>query len=157
MQCFPDRKGLFTEQATLHHRSGLVKASLAIGAFAEENASAMYLFSALTCFYTYTTIGQTEESILGGESNWIFLSRQSHSLLRIADDTLQTGPLGPLFLAGERRTRLRDMISETPACFAEADRLMELSALIGERVSDPVAWEAYNAAIGTYCLPRSPQ
>ncbi|KAK0102582.1 hypothetical protein ONS95_006193 [Cadophora gregata] len=145
--CFPARKGFCTEQATLHHKSGLSKATPALREFAEENASAMYLFSALTCLYTYTTIGQTDASVLGGESSWIFLSRQSYSLIRMADEALRSGPLGPLFLAGERRTRLRDIVAESTASFAEADRLMELSAQIEGSVSDPEALQVYNTAI----------
>ncbi|PVH89504.1 hypothetical protein DL98DRAFT_445494 [Cadophora sp. DSE1049] len=145
--CHPERKEFYTEQATLHHKLGLEKATPALSAFAEENATAMYLFSALTCIYTYTTIGQTDDSVLGGESSWIFLSRQSYSLIRLAGDAIKEGPLGPLFLAGARRTRLRDMLVEAPACFAEADRLRELSARIDESVLDSEAREAYNAAI----------
>ncbi|KAH9211612.1 hypothetical protein DL95DRAFT_341556 [Leptodontidium sp. 2 PMI_412] len=145
--CFPDRKEFCTEQATLHHKSGLAKATPALSAFAEENASAMYIFSALTCLYTYTTIGQTDESVLGGESSWIFLSRQSYSLIRMADATLRSGPIGPLLKAGERRTRLQNMVADSPAYFLEADRLGELSLLIEERVSDPEAREAYDCAI----------
>ncbi|KAH7327359.1 hypothetical protein BKA65DRAFT_510456 [Rhexocercosporidium sp. MPI-PUGE-AT-0058] len=160
--CFPDRKVFCTNQANLHHASGLAKATPALSAFASENASAMYLFSALTCLYTYTTIGKTEDSVLGGESSWIFLSRQSYSLIRMADATLRDGPLGPLFTAGERRTRLRDMIAEAPAYFAEADRLRKLSVLIDETVPDPGAREAYNCAIDDmlkifkvlHCLPE---
>tara|TARA_R110002060_G_scaffold30337_2_gene40756 strand:- start:404 stop:679 length:276 start_codon:yes stop_codon:yes gene_type:complete len=68
----------------------------------------------------------------------------------MADKTLRKGPLGPLLAAGERRTRLRDMVAESPACFVEADRLEELSARIDESVSDPEAKEAYNAAISAY-------
>ncbi|KAG4419972.1 hypothetical protein IFR04_006912 [Cadophora malorum] len=145
--CHPERKEFCTRQATLHHKLGLEKATPALSAFSEENATAMYLFSALTCLYTYMTIGQTDDSVLGGESSWIFLSRQSYSLIRMADKTLRKGPLGPLLAAGERRTRLRDMVAESPACFVEADRLEELSARIDESVSDPEAKEAYNAAI----------
>lgn len=42
---------------------------------------------------------------------------------------------------------MRDVIDESPAYFAEADRLMELSSLIDENVSDPEAREVYNFAI----------
>ncbi|KAH7400138.1 hypothetical protein BKA64DRAFT_475215 [Cadophora sp. MPI-SDFR-AT-0126] len=144
--CFPERKEICTEQAALHHKSGLIKATPALSTFAEENASAMYLFSALTCLYTYTTLGQTDDSVLGGESGWIFLSRQSYSLIRMANSTLRNGPLGPLFLAGERRNRLRDE-AESITLFAEADPLVELSARIEERIFDQDALQAYSTAI----------
>ena len=63
---------------------------------------------------------------------------------------------GPLLVIGERRTRLRDMVAESPACFVEADRLKELSARIDQSVSDPEAKKAYNAAISAYSTSQTP-
>ncbi len=136
------------EQASLHHKSGLSKATPALMAFDEENASSMYLFSALTCLYTYATLKQTDDSVLGGESGvaeWIVLSRQSFSIVRMANKTLRTGPLGPLFIAGERRSGLRNQISYDT--FSGAASLRELSVLFGERHPDPRTKEAYSTAI----------
>lgn len=72
----------------------------------------------------------------------------------MADATLRSGPIGPLLKAGERRTRLQNMVADSPAYFLEADRLGELSLLIEERVSDPEAREAYDCAISK--LPFAP-
>ncbi|KAH9209566.1 hypothetical protein DL95DRAFT_371997 [Leptodontidium sp. 2 PMI_412] len=143
-----EKRDIFTGQAMMHHKAGLAKATPALMEFAEENASAMYLFSALTCLYTYATLRQTDESVLGGKpgvAEWIVLSRQSFSIVRMADETLQTGPLGPMFKAGERRSRLRDQVSYDT--FSGAKCLRRLSALITENTPDPRTEEAYRTAI----------
>ncbi|KAK2623857.1 hypothetical protein QTJ16_007038 [Diplocarpon rosae] len=147
--CRPERKDFCAAHAILHHKSGLAKATPALRAFDEENGSAMYLFSALTCIFAYTTLKDTDDAVLGGESGvaeWIVLSRQSYSLYRMANVKLQAGPLGPLFISGDRRGQRRKefLLHDN---FSGAQGLRELSAYITQRYPDPQIQQAYGDAI----------
>ncbi|PVH71602.1 hypothetical protein DL98DRAFT_577304 [Cadophora sp. DSE1049] len=142
------RNHFFREQAILHHKAGLAKATPALMEFTGEDASAMYLFSALTCLYTYATFRQTEEAVLGDESGvaeWIVFSRHTYSIVRMAEETVWSGPLGPLFKYGERRSGLRHRVMHD--CFSGTEFLLKLSALISAQTSDPCSEEAYRTAI----------
>ncbi|CAL3970426.1 unnamed protein product [Diplocarpon coronariae] len=147
--CRPERKAICAAQALSHHKSGLAKATPALRAFDEENGSAMYLFSALTCLFAYTTLKDTDDAVLEGESGvaqWIVLSRQSYSLYTMANGKLRAGPLGPLFSSGDRRgQRWREYLLHDN--FSGAQGLRDLSALLAQRYPDPHIQQAYDDAI----------
>lgn len=145
----PERREICIEQAVLHYQTGLKKASLVLPAIDEDNCSALYIFSALTLLYTLasTTLHSTDNFILVGEAGiaeWIVLSRQSYSIVRVAGEALRAGPLGPIFSAGERRAALQDehtVTSEGTEC------LQAIAAHIDETTPDPNHREAYNQTI----------
>lgn len=145
----PERGESCMEQAVLHHQTGLKKASVALPAIDEDNCSALYIFSALTLLYTLasTTLHKSDNFILVGEAGvaeWIVLSRQSYSIVRVAGDALRAGPLGPIFSAGARRAAWQ---GEHKATSEGADRLRAISAYIDQTTPDPNHREAYSQAI----------
>lgn len=100
---YPERQVLCKEYVTL-----------ALLVFNEDNASAMYLFSALIRLYTYATFKQTD-SDLGREPGvveWIVLSWQGSQNNRPHDkrDTARRFT-GLIIKTGERRSGRRDQVS----------------------------------------------
>lgn len=132
----------------MHYKSGLSQATPALSALSEANAAELYIFSAMTCIYTYATHSDTDDSIAGKESGLtqgIVLSRQSYSIISMTGDSLRCGPVGALFSTGYRRTQWRNGVLEDT--FSGAQELRNLSAAITRQHHDPQVRKAYITAI----------
>jgi hypothetical protein len=147
-KCQPERRDICISQAIHHHEAGLKKASLVLSEINQDNASALYMFTALTFLYTLasTTLHQSDNFLLVGEAGiaeWIILVRQSYFIVRMAGETLRTGPLGPMFAEGSRRAMKQD---DHPSSEGSS-YLQELATHINKTVADEDARGAYSLAI----------
>jgi hypothetical protein len=158
-KCSPQRKDLCLSRAILHHEAGLKKASLVLAEYTEENCHALWIFTALTLLYTVgsTILHKSDNFILVGEAGiaeWIVLSRQSYSIVRISTETLRVGPLGPMLSNGARRAGLQN--ENPPDNFHGAQNLREIAVLIDQSTLDFGHREAYSSAIHqlrkVYCV-----
>lgn len=163
----PQRSDIIITRAVAHHEVGLRKASVALAEFSEENASALYIFTALTFMYTLasTSIHKSDNFILLGDAGiaeWIVLSRQSYSIVVMAKSVrsspsihqiqllrlskvLLAGPIGPIFTNGARRAGLQE---DNPGDdFEGAKYLRELIDRVDQSTIDLVHKQEYGKAI----------
>jgi len=145
----PERRDSCLSRSMLHHQWGLTKASKVLPEIDHDNASAMYIFSALTLLYTLasTALHSADNFILVGDSGvaqWIVLSRQSYSIVRIAGEALRAGPIGPIFSIGGRRVELQNSHTPNPEA---AGALSKLSGLIDQSTSDLNHRASYQGAV----------
>ncbi|KAE8449537.1 hypothetical protein EG329_008146 [Mollisiaceae sp. DMI_Dod_QoI] len=141
-----EKRADYTARARLHHHAGLQKGTPALATFSDENASPIYMFSALTTLYSIAHIG--DASILSSEegvAEWIVLCRQSYGIVRIAEDVVKNGPVGQIFKVGARRIELQDQF--TTDNFPGAQFLQEFSTFIGETIENVRIKDAYTSAI----------
>lgn len=141
----PERKDTLIPYATSQHELGLGKASSALQTLDDTNASGLYIFTALTLLFTVAGNGFNESDhhvILGsgGVDEWIVLSRQSYFIIRIAGDSLQAGPLAPIFSNGHKRMQRQDAVIEAGW---NVKCLQEVADLIDQNTQDPAHKAAY--------------
>jgi hypothetical protein len=146
----PESRDTYLSQAVIHHQEGLRKATPVLSQFEEENASAIYIHSALTLLYTFASSKNNNDFILVGDAGiaeWAILSRQTYSIIRHSNDKLFAGPLGPMFAAGVRRSTIQDQLTDEGLDVPEAEPLNQLFVRICEATADDWKREAYRHSI----------
>jgi hypothetical protein len=144
----PDKKDYYMSQAIQHHQLGLRSATSLLSNINEQNCTAVYIFSALTFFFTMGRDRKPGGFLLVGENgvaDWLFLVKGTSAIITSSMPHLFQGILGPMFIAGKRRMELRE------ACLAEAseseDPLRELQGYINAMIVDRESIPVYTAAI----------
>lgn len=145
----PDRREFYIAHAMQQHQVGLRVATSILQNVTSENCTGVWVFSALTLFFTLASPRGASDFLLVGQngiSDWLFLVKGTGFIIDSSEKQLAEGPLGPMFLAGKRRGALRDRIlAEGPQ---KDDPLTELQQRITESDADKVTIPAYMSAIG---------
>jgi hypothetical protein len=95
---FKNQTGLRAATSILHHVT-------------DENCAAVYIFTVLTCIYSLASPRKLGDLLVMGESGGVeslALFRGVHCIMESSPHALQSGVLGPMFIAGWRRLRLRE-------------------------------------------------
>ena len=146
----PEKRDFYITHAMAQHQAGLRMATAAMRQVNAENCTAVYLFSGLTLFFTLASPRKAGDFLLVGENgiaDWLFLVKGTSFIIDSSEDHLSKGTLGPMFLAGRRRTEIRQEILAQGA--ADDDPLSELQQRISEGCSDRVKIPIYTQAIDT--------
>ncbi|KAJ5654405.1 hypothetical protein N7490_001408 [Penicillium lividum] len=106
----PERHAHYVTQAEFHHSQALQMVSAIIPNMNKENASAIYLFSSITCIISCAKPRVTHEFWMIGDRDieWLSLFRGTRSIIAAAEDTIKTGVLSPIFKNGSSRSRARN-------------------------------------------------
>ena len=103
------KKDYYFHIAESQHAVGLRLASPIIPHISDENCSAMYIFSLLTCFYVLASRHQSKDARPdAGVADWLFLLRSTGSIVQMSWSSLTPGSLGPMFQIGKQRIEMRD-------------------------------------------------
>ena len=142
----PTQKDFYISQALLLHDTALRMANSILPDITRENCSSLYLFAALTCLISCAKPRVPGDFLLVGESGiseWLIHFRGTRLIVRSAEGTLKSGPLGPMFSIGSRRLQLR----EVGMGAKDGEHLLELQRLIKETVTEQKLLETYDRAI----------
>ena len=146
-----EKRDLFIAQAKAQNQAGLRAATALLPYITQENCSAVYIFSALTCIYSLACPRDPGDFLVLGDSgvaSWLTLFRGTRSIIESSTDALHNGVLGPMFIAGARRTALREAAHVIASdSSAEEGQLVELRQCIHDTVTDPQSLKIYMAAI----------
>jgi hypothetical protein len=107
----PAKKDLYNSQAMLQHQIGLRQATNALTEINEDNCTGVYIFSALTLFFTVATPRKPGDFLLVGDNgiaDWLTLVKGTSFIVGTSENILFKGSLGPMFIAGRRRNELRE-------------------------------------------------
>ena len=147
----PEKRDLFIAQAKAQNQAGLRVAAAMLPYITQENCSAIYIFSALTCIFTVASPRDPGDFLLLGDSgvaSWLTLFRGTRSIIESSYNTLHNGVLSPMFIAGRRRTALREAAHVNAADgTTEEGQLGELQQSIRDTVTDPQTLQIYMEAI----------
>jgi hypothetical protein len=146
----PESRDLYLSQAVIHHQEGLRKATPILSQFQKQNPSAIYTHSALTLLYIIANSKHNNAFILGGDAgiaDWVVLSRQTYTIIRYLDEKLFSGPLGTIFAAGVKRSKIQDQLEDEGSEVPQAEHLKQLCAWICETTADDWRREAYRNSI----------
>lgn len=133
----PDKKELYNSQAMLQHQIGLRQATYVLREINEENCTAVYIFSALTLFFTVAKPRNPGDFLLVGNSDmadWLTLVKGTSFIIGTSENILHKGSLGPMFTAGRRRNELREKLFAQAS--PEDSPLAELRLLIDKTTVD---------------------
>jgi hypothetical protein len=146
----PEKRDFYINHAMQQHQAGLRMATAVLSHVNEENCTAVYLFSAFTLFFTLASPRRAGDLLLVGENgiaDWLFLVKGTSFIIEASEDHLIIGPLGLMFLAGRRRSTIRE---EFMANNPQTDNpLTKLQERIQENCSDPEHVDTYTHAIDT--------
>ncbi|KAH7237090.1 uncharacterized protein BKA55DRAFT_679341 [Fusarium redolens] len=134
------------------YQTALAGAKAEMQKVSTENHAAIFLFSALTCYFSLarSRCGDTarcsameiDEDFL----EWVFLFRGTRTFILPPDATsLELGPLAPMIEIGRQRVRRLAELLATDA--VEIKALTDLQAEIQGRVTEPTELTAYEGAI----------
>lgn len=143
----PRKKDFYLSQAMHHHQTGLQKATSVLPHVTDENCSALYIFTALTCIFSIASRQNLGDLILGDEGGVteVVLFRGTRSIIQSSQHALKSGVLGPMFIGGSRRDQLREeQVTDPPQ---EEDYLNELQRLMNSTTTDPASLPIYTEAI----------
>lgn len=109
----PEKKDFYLSQAMMHHQSGLRVATSMLSNLTDENASALYIFSALTLFFAIASPRKPGDLLLGetGVVDWVFLLKGTVSIVSTKPEAVEKGVFGPMFRSGARRTAVREELA----------------------------------------------
>jgi hypothetical protein len=144
----PGKTDFYVSQAALLHENGLRLASSLLPRVTPENCAALYIFAGLSCIITLASPRKPGEILLVGETGvaeWLVHFRGIRSVIISADAELRSGPLGPMFSAGMRRSMMRDAHVDDRT--VEADQLDKLLELIRENSNNERDLSVYASAI----------
>ncbi|PMD38880.1 hypothetical protein L207DRAFT_513366 [Hyaloscypha variabilis F] len=138
----PEKKELYNSQAMLQHQIGLRQATNVLTEINEENCTGVYIFSALTLFFTVATPRKPGDFLLVGDhgiADWLNLVKGTSFIVGTSENVLFNGSLGPMFIAGRRRNELREKLlaesSPDDSPLAELRQLIEKTTPDGEDVA----------------------
>jgi hypothetical protein len=134
----PEKRDLFIAQAKAQTQAGLRAATSMLMNITQENCSAVWIFSALTCIFT---LGDS------GVASCLGLFRGTLSIIDSSSDALHSGVLGPMFVAGARRTAQREAHIKAADLSQEEGQLLELRQVITSTTRDSHALQVYMDAI----------
>jgi hypothetical protein len=144
----PEKRDIYLSQAMQQHDLGLRIATTILPNASPENASAVYLFSALTLFFTLASPRKDSDFLLVGENGiaeWMLLVKGTSYIIDSMYDSLLQGSLAPMFIAGHKRNDLRQKImANTPA---EGDPIHDLAQLIKDTTINQQSKQVYIGAI----------
>ena len=129
----PERKDRYVAQAMRLHQSASHVATTLLPNVTQDNCSALYMFSILTCIFALASPRKPSDFLLveeTGIAEWLFLLRGTRFIADMAAQTLHSGSLGPMFTSGMRRDQLRTSDSNGE------DHLAELQYLISRTATD---------------------
>lgn len=127
----PDKKEFYLAQGVRHHQYSLRRVNSILPHITDQNASALYIFSALAGLFALASPRRPEDFLVvsdNGVADWAVLFRGTKSIIESSEAILQAGPLGPMFSAGFRRAQLRDVPLEESS--DESIQLKLLQSLI---------------------------
>ncbi|KAF8857555.1 hypothetical protein BDZ45DRAFT_674606 [Acephala macrosclerotiorum] len=146
----PERRDFYMSQAIIQHQAGLRMTTGLLASITKENCSAIYLFSGLTLYFTLASPRKPGDFLLVGENgiaDWLYLVKGTNFIIESSEEYLFSGPLGPMFIAGRRRTEIKEQMLQE--CAGQDDPLTQLSLLISETSPDRQNLHIYMAAIHT--------
>jgi hypothetical protein len=129
-------------QAILQNQTGLRAATSILRHVTDENRAAVYIFTVLTCIYTLASPRKLGDLLVMGESGSaesLALFRGIHFIMESSPHALQSGVLGPMFIAGWRRSQLRKKQAKKGS--TEEGQLGELRLFVGETSNRPACPE----------------
>jgi hypothetical protein len=144
----PDKSEFYIAHAMQQHQIGLRMATSVLQEVTDQNCTGVWVFSALTLFFTLASPRGASDFLLIGEngiSDWLFLVKGTGFIIDNSEKQLAKGPLGPMFLAGKRRSQLRRQILNEASI--NDDPLTELQNRITESDTDRMVVPAYLSAI----------
>ncbi|KAJ5954249.1 hypothetical protein N7501_008528, partial [Penicillium viridicatum] len=141
----PEFHDHYVSQAELHHNTALQMVSAILPDVNKENSQSMFVFSILTCIISCAKprIKHYFWANSDRDIEWLNLFRGTIHILALADRSLKTGPLAPMFTIGHRRKLARDARSAT----ATPPFLLILKQLLQDTVHDPSELQCYHHSI----------
>jgi len=121
----------------LQHQIGLRQATYVLREINEENCTGIYIFSALTLFFTVAKPRNPGDFLLVGDNgiaDWLTLVKGTSFIVQTSENILLRGSLGPMFTAGKRRNELREKLLAQAS--PEDSPLAELRLLIDKTTVD---------------------
>ncbi|KAK1769385.1 hypothetical protein QBC33DRAFT_533237 [Phialemonium atrogriseum] len=106
----PDKRDYYTSHALLHHQIASRAAMAELSNVTRENVRPLQMFSILTIIFALGSPRRPDGFLLIGESSfpdWMFLLSGTRRFSEILQDDTFTGPLGPMFQHGFRRSLLQ--------------------------------------------------
>ncbi|KAF5000334.1 hypothetical protein FDECE_11233 [Fusarium decemcellulare] len=154
----PDEWRIHWSQGIELYQMALTGANKEMQRASDENRAALFLFSALTCYFSLSRscCGDRVSSPTVEEDDdfleWVFLFRGTRSLITPPGAApLELGPLAPMIEIGKGRVRLLNTLLATDP--VELKVLSDLQAKIRNRVAEGTELAAYDDAI--HLLRRS--
>jgi hypothetical protein len=146
----PARRDFLISQASLHHQAGLSVASLMVAHVTENNCSALYIFTLMTCVYSLSVSRNSNDLISGepsesGVAEWLMLVRGTRSIMDSSVPSLVSGPLGPMLIEGYRK--IQKMNTEGREASSAQRVLQDLRNVIQRSTTDQQNLEVYMGAI----------
>jgi hypothetical protein len=121
----------------LQHQIGLRQATNVLTEINEENCTGVYIFSALTLFFTVASPRKPGDFLLVGDNgmpDWLTLVKGTSFIVLTSENVLFKGSLGPMFIAGRRRNELREKI--LAQALPEDNPLAEIRQLIEKTIAN---------------------
>lgn len=139
----PDLHAQYVAAAEFHHNIALQMVSATIPQINEENGPAVYLFSTITCIIECAMPRKHDDFWVSNDRvlQWLGMFRGTVAIITSVNDSLQKGPLAPMFTLGGRKSSAWHARSSNPTPLADLRRL------IRETVKDPDELRCYEDAI----------
>ncbi|KAL3420669.1 hypothetical protein PVAG01_07114 [Phlyctema vagabunda] len=141
----PERQQYYLAQAMDLHHAALSKGSPALSDITSENCEALYLFSALTCFFALARPREPTDFLFEKNtplSEWLLMFRGTRIVIESSNQPiLHAGPLGPMFAIGGRRANMQ------VASLTQIDHLWMLQRFINGTSGNEEDLRTYNRAI----------
>ncbi|KAL1963330.1 hypothetical protein VTN77DRAFT_8451 [Rasamsonia byssochlamydoides] len=141
----PADKDLYLSHAHAHHDAALQTVTPILPTVMDENCTALFVFSSLTCFFSCAKPRKPGDWLLmeGGRlSEWLVFFRATRTILDYANAALRSGPMAPMFINGDRSVQLRNSRASEGQVYVQ-----ELKQLIQEDVEDPAEVAIYFGAL----------
>ncbi|RDW84121.1 Zn(II)2Cys6 transcription factor domain-containing protein [Aspergillus mulundensis] len=139
----PEKKDLYIAQASEHNDAALKLATPEITNISPENATPLFLFSALLSFISCAKPLKLGNFLLWEDhdiADWLSLIRGTGTIVESANDSLRTGPLGIIFSVHRQSHNQPDPV-------VRHEFLEDLRVFILEEVTDEHEREVYSVAI----------
>jgi hypothetical protein len=99
----PEKRQFYISHAMLRHQTAIQTAVPLLEDVTDENCSALYIFSSLTCIFALASPRKPGDFLILGETGiaeWLNLLRGTRYINEIAHTSRTSGPLEPVFAAG---------------------------------------------------------
>lgn len=153
----PQKREFFMRQSQMHHQIGLRQATAILPHVNAETCTAIYIFTAMTCFHTLAggSRGTEQGEFLvvndTGLAEWLTLFRGTRSIVEPWADTLREGVLGTMFINGGRRSLMRNSVTEAAEETAHLDDLeRQISSTLSKKELLPIYQQAIDELRKTY-------
>ena len=146
----PGKRSFYLSCAQAENEIALRAVSSILPNITNDNCSALYIFSAITCVVGLASPRKPGDFLLitnNGIAEWLILFRGTRSIIDSSPEMLFNGPLGPMFREGARNIQAHEYAAGGNNYLAELRRFIEATK------PDREALRIYNKCIDELAKP----